>query len=339
MFEAYVTELGNTNCALLRGLDGHLRLLGADTRRISTDGGRTWHDDTPARVPGRTSTALRMLDGRLMLCVWDPEPAMLTNTRLGGTTYSIAFSEDEGATFSRRYALTPEIGCFYVMNDRFLRLASGRILLAICRHPDDRLDQALETCGMVTTAYSDDEGETWRFGEWHDGNYQEPMAVEAQDGTLLMFMRSHRGYLSVSRSADLGEHWSAPECTSIRMPCAPFAVKRDPYSGYIFLVWDDSFPAKKFQYPRTPLRMAVSRDNGRTFARVCELEGDPDCSYGYPCMLFEKDEIFVSYYENAYGREFCRAQHRVKLKVFQRSELQVEETVCKPLFAKEEVTL
>ena len=34
------------------------------------------------------------------------------------------------------------------------------------------------------------------------------------------------------------------------------------------------------------------------------LESDPDQNYGYPSILFEKDEIFVNYYVNDGGRTF-----------------------------------
>lgn len=333
MYETFITDYGNTNCMLIRSPDGCLRLLGADRRFVSRDDGLTWVEDDPAAPqPDRFNTAMRMPDGRLMAVVWDSKPEIVRRYNMNGTTFSLVLSDDEGATYAARWPLCDEEGCFYVMNDRLLRLKSGRILLSICRHPNDKLALGVENAGMVTTAYSDDEGRSWRFGEWLDGNYQEPMAVQAADGSLMMFMRSHRGFLSVSHSGDEGAHWTQPAFTAVHMPCAPFCAKLDPYSGYIFLVWDDSFPAKQFQYPRTPLRMAVSRDNGKTFARVMTLENDPDQNYGYPSILFEKDRLFINYYVNDAGRVFNGASHRIKLKIVRRDEMRVEEVVRRPLF-------
>ncbi len=333
MFETYITGYGSTNCMLVRAADGRLRVLGAKRRYISADRGRTWReDDPPLRQTDYFNTAMRMPDGRLLLVVWDPAPDIVKRYHMNGTTYSLALSDDEGATFAERWPLSNETGCFYVMNDRLLRLKNGRILLAICLHPNEKLALGIENAGMVTTAFSDDEGRSWQFGEWLDGNYQEPMAVEAEDGTLMLFMRSPRGFLSVSFSRDGGERWTQPAFTDMRMPCAPFCVKLDPYSGFIFLVWDDSFPAEQFLFPRTPLCMAVSEDHGKTFRKVMTLENDPDQNYGYPDILFDSDEIFVNYYVDDGGRSFNGARHRIKLKIIPRAEMQVEEIVRRPLF-------
>lgn len=333
MFQTYITDYGNTNCMLVPAADGAIRLIGGNVRRISRDNGRTWQDDNP-RLPqaDRSNTAMRMPDGRLLMVVWDPEPAIVKENHMNGTVFSLALSDDEGATYAQRWPLSSDVGCYYVMNDRLLRLKGGRILLSICQHPADRFQAGVEHEGMVTTAYSDDEGKTWKFGQWLDGNYQEPMTIEKADGTLMMFMRSHRGYLSISRSVDGGEHWSEPELSNLPMPCSPFCIKKDPFSGYVFLVWDHSFPAAQIQYPRSPLRMAVSMDDGESFSVAETLESNPDQHYGYPSIYFAKDEIYVNYYVNDKGRTFKAADHRIKLKIFRRDELKVEKVIRSPLF-------
>ena len=353
MYETFATGYGPVNYQIIRAADGMMYLIGHVGRYKSADNGRTWEADHPdwssaGRRAGKgemdapktqnvfidSNTTMRMKDGRLMMVAWDPFPEIVKQHNMNGTTYTIMLSDDDGLTCSESWPLCDEIGCFYVMNDRLIRLKSGRILLSICKHPTEKLGRGIENEGMVTTAYSDDEGKTWKFGNWLDGNYQEPMAAEAADGTLMMFMRSHRGYMSVSYSKDEGETWSEPQLTLYRMPCAPFCVKRDPYSDYIFMVWDESFPCKQFQYPRTPICMAVSTDNGKTFRKVCVLESEPDKHFGYPSLLFEKDEIFVNYYVMEGTRTFDSSVSRIKVKIFSRDELTVEETITAPLFAK-----
>lgn len=339
MFETFITDYGCSNAAIYKGQKGEIYLHGSNKLYVSLDNGRIWEsialDDNGSeeRKPfAHSNTSMRMSDGRLMMAVWDPTPEIVKEHNMNGSTFSMVFSDDEGITASESYPLCKEIGCYYIMNDRLLRLKSSRIILPICKHPTERFGAGVENEGMVTTAYSDDGGKTWAFGEWKDGNYQEPMVVQREDETLLMYMRSKRGFMSVSKSYDEGEHWTEPELTDMRMPCAPFCVKKDMYSGYIFVIWIDSFPAEKAQFPRTPLCMAVSRDDGETFEKVCVIENNPAQGYGYPCILFDKDEILISYYVNNASNAYCDENQRIKLKVYSRHELAVEQITKVPLF-------
>jgi hypothetical protein len=324
------TDLGKgTGGMILEGKAGKLLYFGPEPA-ISEDRGRTW---TPQPNLGqRQNTVMRLDDGRLMICIWNEQPRRVKEAGLNGTTYDIGFSEDEGLTLSERIPINEEEGCFYVMNDRFLRLSTGRILLAMSRHPDEDFGKKVEQSCIAASAYSEDEGRTWRFSNWVGDNYQEPMCVELSDGRVLMFVRSTKGYLFTYTSHDHGESWGEERQTDINMPTAPFTVKKDPFSGYIFLVWDHSMPSAVFQYPRCPIRMAVSRDECKTFDIVTTLDANPDHSYGYPALHFTQDEIFVNYYENAFGRTFMGDKHRVKLRILKRKDLTYERIERRPLF-------
>ncbi|MDL2233100.1 glycoside hydrolase [Ruminococcaceae bacterium OttesenSCG-928-L11] len=280
----------------------------------------------PWRVGDSEPSSLIPVRDGLMMLLWDETPQSVIDAGLNGSTYSVAFSRDGGRTWGKRRCINPEEGCYYVMNDRFIRLSTGRICLAIALHPKEAYSKGIETAGLCACYYSDDEGQTWRSSNWIGasdpvGHLAEPMIVELADGTLKMFMRNITGYLHVSISTDRGETWQPEQATAIRMPCSPFAVKRDPESGWLFLVWDRGFAGAVYQYPRSSLWMAVSKDGGESWLPILELEANPDFNYGYPALYFNREEIWVSYYINDRGRGFSSQNNRCFFKRFHRGNL------------------
>ena len=75
----------------------------------------------------------------------------------------------------------------------------------------------------------------------------------------------------------------------------------------------------------------MSRDDGKTWEFICDIENDPMSSYGYPSIFFTKDEILVSYYEELGYRPFNPAEQRCKLSIFRRADLTVDRVTKVPL--------
>lgn len=42
---------------------------------------------------------------------------------------------------------------------------------------------------------------------------------------------------------------------------------------------------------RSPLRLAVSRDGGRNWTRSALIEDEPDGSFHYPALLYDKKQV------------------------------------------------
>ena len=143
--------------------------------------------------------------------------------------------------------------------------------------------------------------------------------MELKDGTVKCFMRSTSGYMRQAISKDGGVTWEKEYATQLRMPCSPFAVEKDPYTGNYYAAWINSFPAPVYQYPRCPLALAVSTDETETWQILQELENDPACSYGYPVIEFSPDRIFLLYYVNPDGRGYHASSHRLKLKILDKT--------------------
>ena len=131
------------------------------------------------------------------------------------------------------------------------------------------------------------------------------------------------GYLYETESHDGGETWCTERPTTLKSPCAPYFLRKDPYTGWVFIAWDNSFPAPQHQYPRCPLSLGVSRDDGKTWEFIRDIENDPMSSYGYPTIFFTKDEILVSYYEELGCRPFNPNEQRCKLSIFRRADLAI----------------
>lgn len=296
----------------------------------SDDGGRTWVDQ--AQIPLGTRNLLRLKNGRLMsLAVVGGEAR---------PTYFVEFSDDDGLTWCDRAPLCLEKRMMWIMNNRLIQLSSGRILVTFSRHPESLKDRQGETVGWVNSFYSDDDGKTWTEGKILETTVAdqlcEPCVFECSDGKLKMFSRTGMGFLYQCESTDGGHTWSVERPTTLRSPVSPFCVRRDPYSGYVFAVWNNSFPApnigSRHQFPRCPLCLAVSRDEGQTWDFICELGNDPMSGYGYPAIHFTKDSLLIAHYHERGIRHFVPAEQATELKILKRSELTRDVVTKVPLW-------
>ena len=308
--------------------------------RKSEDGGRTWRKLYPfarsegAPTSGGGTNPLRLKDGRLMN-VWSAPAQNILSNKLGAANFYVSFSKDEGKTWEGKVPLSEDNRRLYLMNDRPIRLSTGRILVSFSLHPNELLGKKLETVGWVNAFYSDDEGQTWHEGKWLKTTVAdqlcEPTTFECKDGTIKMLARTGKGYLYETESHDGGETWCTERPTTLKSPCAPYFLRKDPYTGWVFIAWDNSFPGPQHQYTRCPLSLGVSRDDGKTWEFICDIENDPMSSYGYPSIFFTKDEILVSYYEELGYRPFNPGEQRCKLSIFRRADLTVDCVTKVPL--------
>lgn len=322
MFEKIMTEPGYTCGELVKNQDGTF-LLFCGPKRVYMDGEKEIAEkDFCPPVPMAAIT--RLADGRLIGLSYDPKPPQVVEANLNGSTLSIWFSSDDGDTWQGPTALCSTPGCYYVHNGRILQLSTGRILIPANWVPSSCYGKDIETSDLSGAFYSDDNGATWQESNWiaaetPGDHLAESIAVELKDGTVKCFMRSTSGYMRQAISKDGGVTWEKEYATQLRMPCSPFAVEKDPYTGNYYAAWINSFPAPVYQYPRCPLALAVSIDETETWQILQELENDPACSYGYPVIEFSPDRIFLLYYVNPDGRGYHASSHRLKLKILDKT--------------------
>jgi hypothetical protein len=271
--------------------------------RMSFDGGQTWsdHDETVVDtgadgIPVVTSVSLlRLKDDRIALFY-------LAKKSEADSQLVMRTSADEAKSWSKPTVCTSGPGHFLVTNGRVVQLKSGRIIFPAARHeasiPPGGFDRGVAIC-----FYSDDDGASWRpsksnleaMANSHSG-LKDPLVVELKDGRLMMLMCIHLKPLYRSYSADGGDTWSSPEATDLLTPVSTASVKRIPSTGDLLLVWNDhshTDPALKNQ--RTPLAVAISKDDGKTWENRKNLYSDPAGAYCYTAIDFVGDRVLLGH--------------------------------------------
>jgi hypothetical protein len=270
--------------------------------RVSADRGRTWSEDT-ILVP-RTDGMNVMSVSLLRLAGGEIAFFYLRKTSNEDCRPMMCLSIDEGTTWSEpKCCITDEVGYYVLNNDRVVQLQSGRLVLPVAWHqgPGKPRDWA----EIVMCYLSDDNGKTWRRsrdsfkGYGPDGQrvtLQEPGVVELNDGRLMMFIRTDAGSQYVCHSLDGGETWSKPGPSDLASPLSPASIERVPWTDELICIWNDHSGAHP--YPkgrRTPLCLAVSKDEGKTWSPSRVLEDNPDGWYCYAAIAFVDNRILLAY--------------------------------------------
>ncbi len=268
--------------------------------RVSNDAGRTWTgEDTlvlsnEADMNVMSVSLLRLNDGRIALFY-------LRKNATDDCRPYVRFSKDETATWSapRCCAETP-VGYYVVNNDRVVQLESGRIIVPAARHAlkGEKFGPGRGLCFL-----SDDAGETWRCSKTliepsaavaKAGGLQEPAVFAVEDGRLAMLCRTGAGCQYRAFSTDKGDTWSAAEPTDLLSPRSPASIERLPGSGDLLLVWNDHRSAPKERHgKRTPLTVAVSKDEGQTWTNTKNIETNPNGWYCYTAIEFVDGAVLL----------------------------------------------
>jgi predicted neuraminidase len=134
---------------------------------------------------------------------------------------------------------------------------------------------------------STDDGRTWRrFGPitlpGHPFGIIQPALFEAKDGRIVMLCRARGvGVICQAESRDNGETWTPAAKTELPHPNSGIDLVRTG-EGRMFLVYNHTTRG------RTPLNLALSTDDGRTWAMVHTLEDQPG-EYSYPAIIQTQD--------------------------------------------------
>ena len=260
----------------------------------SDDHGKTWNKEARPVVKQEGNmnvmsvSLLRLHNGEIALFY-------LRKNSMDDCVPMMRISRDEAKTWSDPVScIRDRRGYFILNNNRVIQLKTGRLLMAVALHKVPGDDKWLNNAKLFSY-YSDDNGHSWHSGkEVPDPGeviMQEPGVVELRNGNILMFIRTHSGFQYLSYSKDKGETWSTAERSNIKSPLSPASITRIPATGDLLMLWNNNWADQK----RTPLNIAVSTDEGKTWSHIKTLEDDPDKMYCYTAIHFTGDHILLGY--------------------------------------------
>lgn len=273
--------------------------------RVSADRGQTWSSEDAMVVKNEgdwnvmSVSLLRLADGRIALFY-------LQKNSLTDCRPVVRFSADEAEAWTDpvRMISDEEIGYHVLNNDRVIQLKSGRLVAPVALHNRPGWEKP-DWSGEIACYFSDDAGQTWRRSKTMqkafnaDGgrvSAQEPGVIELTDGRLLLWIRTTSGEQFRSFSKDGGDTWSKFEPMGVASPNSPATIERIPKTGDLLLVWNNHahLPVSERKL-RTPLTVAISRDEGETWERARNLEDDPNGWYCYTALQIVDDHVLLGH--------------------------------------------
>lgn len=283
--------------------------------RISSDGGQTWGEQTELQenVGGKNVMSLTFQ------ALSDTEVGLfyLRKNDFNDLDVYLRRSADYGLTFGEPVLVTDAPGYHVMNNDRVIRMASGRLLAPVASSPDVQTDNHFK----CRTWISDDAGQTWRVGagevDYAQRGAMEPEVLELNGGRLLMIIRTQLGHIAAAYSSDGGDTWSEASDWGVRAPEAPATLRRVPSTGDLLLIWNDSFvEGAGHGGKRSPLTVAISRDEGKTWEHKKNIETGGDDSteftsgFSYISATFDSGRVLLSYYVAEEGTEKIASRFR-----------------------------
>jgi predicted neuraminidase len=228
---------------------------------------------SPGKPPGN-AVLFTAKDNRIWL-VWgrmDGTQPMLRGTGWDQCRLFYRTSSDNATTWTKDQPFYHDtLG--WLPRNLTLFLSDGTLILPLS---DELNGHGVDLSFFLSTK---DQGATWtRSGVMRGG--EQPTFIERSDGSLVAFLRT-RPNIVQSESQDRGKTWSEPHPMQFKNPDAGISVRRLK-NGHVILVFNNQDNA------RTPLHIALSTDEGRTWSEPIRLESNPG-EYSYPSVSQTSD--------------------------------------------------
>ena len=276
----------------------------------SRDGGASWENERIAArmIPGckncYSPTLFRLKSGRIALFfkrymhLVGGEPILSSFYRME--------SGDEGETWTPEQTLW-EMKPYSTFNHTAKRLSDGS---AVMPFEETEAWGGPKDQGKVFVLRSEDDFQTWTKSNVITvpmRGLSEPCISERPDGSLNMVLRNQLGSVFASFSADGGRTWSLPQTTGLHAPESCPCSVAVPGTDAEIVVWNNSeYDMHWYSHygKRTPLTMAISRDNLRTFTDVYDIETDPGRAFSNPSFTVTSRGLFLlNYWTCTYSPE------------------------------------
>ena len=268
--------------------------------RYSEDDGQTWTGESQTVVSNdggmnvMSVSLLRLQDGNIALFY-------ARKNSISDCIPLMRISKDEGETWSEPIScITDRKGYFVLNNNRVLQLENGRLIMPVALH-ETLEGEEFNDNGRLFTYFSDDNGMNWQAGKEvrnpKNATLQEPGLVTLKNGKIMMIIRTDEGVQFAAYSKNSGEKWTAAKATDIPSPLSPATISRIPSTGDLMMVWNNNgIKEGLYKGKRTPLNIAISKNDGKTWENEKVLEDDPDGWYCYTAIHFVNDkEVLLGY--------------------------------------------
>ncbi len=299
-------------------------------------------DDTPCRISARVSKDNgRTWSGRIILQenAWgrNVKHPNLARTPSGDVVFFFTSwehdihqrrimmrrSKDDCETWSEPKQMSPPGGFYPINADHISVHSSGRIILPAFWSPKI---WAEGEHFRAFCFYSDDDGHTWQQSknriDLPKRGAEEPAIAEAANGSLVCMLRTTLGKIYQAFSKDRGETWSEAKATVLPSPSSASALKRIPGTSDLLFLWNNAQPyalsrpgSKSFHHPRNPLSSAISRDGGKTWDNIKNIEKREGYVSGYPSVTFVGGQALVTFY---HASESSSGASDVRLKILEK---------------------
>ena len=291
----------------------------------SEDGGRTWTDEGVILTCEGEGGVNMMSPGLLRMENGEAGLFYLVRLTYARTKIFLRRSGDGGRTWGERVVCTDQEDFFVINNDRIVRLSDGRIMVPVASHRSWGGDGRMDGNARTMFFYSDDDGRTWSCSRsrcslpWpgSGSGLQEPGLVELAPGVLWAWARTDLCMQYEMFSVDNGETWTACQPSRFTSPCSPLSMKRD-IGGRLYAFWNPipEYNGRKrtsaFTGGRTPLVIASSADNGKTFSVPTAFEADETSGYCYCAVCFTKDALLLGYCAGSEADGSCLVRTRIR---------------------------
>ena len=145
------------------------------------------------------------------------------------------------------------------------------------------------TCKFPEILWLDDRGgilsySKTRIAGGHTASQPSLVPLDERRAIVLLRSVSDTRKVCVSRTSDGGMTWTPPEATELPNPDSGICAI-GLSDGRIMLAFNDSSEV------RTPLSLATSSDEGRTWKRIAVLESEPGATFSYPYLMRGSDGL------------------------------------------------
>ena len=196
-------------------------------------------------------------------------------------------SPDFGETWTTSTLFSDRTGLW--IRNNVVVLQDGTWLLPL--NDETTMHPETKTYWSSRFAHSKDEGKTWTFTDLFSirKGIIQPSVVQFEDGSLYCLNRSRTGWIVEMHSRDGGNIWTKPQNMTVPNNNSNVCViKRD--ENELLLIYN---PVKR---GRTPISIAQSKDKGKTWFRLFDLQTQPGVEFSYPCMIETPDGLIHAVY-------------------------------------------